>query len=319
MRYWKSMAMLIVFVIGSLDPASGADKIRIGYPAAVGHFITLPLAEKNGFLREEGIDAEIVRIRPPAAVPALMNGEIDYFAGVGPVVTAAIAGAPVRLVATFVPTFPIVFVARPELKSVMDLKGKAIGIGVVGSSPHIVTRLILKHFGLDPEKDVKSVAGGSAEARLAALEQGLFTATVVAPPFDFFAKKLGFRILARAQDILTYPEGGLSTTVRKIKERPDEVKRVIEAGIKANHYIRMEREGTTRFLVQWQNVSSEVAAATYDSVAKAYNEDGAVPEDGLRTVIEEAKKGAKVTHEISISQVAELSILRQAQRDLVMK
>jgi len=319
MRHWKSIVMLMVFVIGSLDSASGADKIRIGYPAAVGHFITLPLAEKNGFFREEGIDAEIVRIRPQAAVPALVNGEIDYFAGVGPVVTAAIAGVPVRLVATFVPTFPMMLVARPEFKSVMDLKGKTVGIGVVGSTPHIVTRLVLKHFGLDPEKDVKSVAGGSTEARLAALQQGLFSATVLAPPFDFFAKKFGFRILARTLDILIYPEGGLSTTVKKITERSDEVGRVIRAGVKANRYIRMEREGTTKFLVQWQNVSAEVAAATYDSVSKAYNDDGTVPEDGLRTVIEEAKKGAKVTHEISISQVAEISILRQAQKDLGIK
>jgi len=319
MRYRSSLAMFIVFVCCSLESAAAADKIRIGYPTAVGHFITLPLAEKNGFLREEGIDAEIVRIRPQAAVPALVNGEIDYFAGVGPVVTAAIAGVPVRLVASFVRTFPIMLVARPEVKSVLDLKGKAIGIGIVGSSPHIVTRLILKHFGLDPEKDVKSVAGGSAEARLATLQQGLVSATVLAPPFDFFAKKLGFRILARALDILTYPEGGLSTTIKKITQQPDEVRRVIRAGVRANRYIRMEREGTTKFLLQWQNVSGEVAAATYDSVSKAYNDDGTVPEDGLRTVIEEAKKGAKVTHEISISQVAELSILRQAQRDLGIK
>jgi len=252
-------------------------------------------------------------------VPALVNGEIDYFAGVGPVVTAAIAGVPVRLVATFVPTFPMMLVARPEFKSVMELKGRAVGIGIVGSTPHIVTRLVLKHFGLDPEKDVKSVAGGSTEARLAALQQGLFSATVLAPPFDFFAKKLGFRILARTLDVLTYPEGGLSTTVKKITERSDEVRRVIRAGIKANRYIRMEREGTTKFLVQWQNVNSEVAAATYNSVSRAYNDDGTVPEDGLRTVIEEAKKGAKISHEISISQVAELSILRQAQRDLGIK
>jgi ABC-type nitrate/sulfonate/bicarbonate transport system substrate-binding protein len=141
----KVLGALLVFLIFQLS-AHAADKIRIGYPSAVGHFITLPLAQKKGFLREEGIDAEIVQIRPQAAVPALAHGEIDYYAGVGPVVTAAITGVLVRLVATYVPTLPIMLIARPEFKSVVDLKGKAIGIGVVGSSPHIVTRLILKHF-----------------------------------------------------------------------------------------------------------------------------------------------------------------------------
>jgi NitT/TauT family transport system substrate-binding protein len=210
-------------------------------------------------------------------------------------------------------------IARPEFKSVMDLKGKAIGIGVIGSSPHIVTRLILKHFGLDPDKDVKSVPGGSADSRLAALQQGLIAAAVLVPPFDFFAKKLGFNTLARAQGLVTYPEGGLSTTVKKIKENPDEVKRVIEAGIKANRYIRAERQGTIQFLMTWQKVDREVAAATYESVANAYNDDAIVPEDGLRVVIEEAKKNAKVNHEVSINQVADLSILKEAQRELGVK
>ena len=303
--------LLIVFLLHGLVQA--ADKIRIGYPSTVGHFITLPLAQKKGFLKEEGVDAEILRIRPQAAVPALANGEIDYYAGVGPVVTAAITGVSVRLVATFVPTFPIILIARPELKSVMDLRGKTIGIGVLGSSPHIVTRLILKHFGLDPEKDVKSVPGGSADSRLAALQQGLIAATVVPPPFDFHGKKLGFNILARAQDLVSYPEGGLSTTTKKIKERPEEVRRIIRAGIKANRYIRTEREGTTQFLMEWQKVDREVAAATYDSVYKAYNQDGTVPEDGLRIIIEEAKKSGNVTREVTIGQVADLSILGQAQ------
>ena len=201
----------------------------------------------------------------------------------------------------------------------MDLKGKVINFGVIGSSPHIVTRLILKHFGLDPDKDVKSVSGGPADSRLAALQQGLIAAVVVPPPFDFFAKKLGFNTIVRAQDVVIYPEGGLSTTVKKIKEKPDEVKRVIEAGIKANRYIRTEREGTIQFLMEWQKIDREVATATYESVATAYNEDGSIREDGLRVVIEEAKKSAKVNHEASVSQVADLSMLKQAQRELGIK
>jgi NitT/TauT family transport system substrate-binding protein len=309
----------LIFVFLFQTSAYAVDKIRIGYPVAAGHFITLPLAQQRGFLKEKSIDAELVQIRPLAAAPALANGEIDYYAGVGPMVTAAIRGVPVRLVATYVPTFPIALIARPEFKSVPDLKGKAIGIGVVGSSPNIVTRLILKHFGLDPDKDVKSVPGGSADSRLAALQKGLIAAAVLVPPFDFFAKKSGLNILARAQDLVTYPEGGLSTTAKKIQERPDEVKRVIEAGIKANRYIRGEREGTIQFLMGWQKVDREVAAATYESVANAYNDDATVPEDGLRVVIEEAKKNSRVNHEVSINQVADLSMLKQAQKEVWIK
>ena len=107
-------SLIVVFLFQTSVHA--ADKIRIAYPSAVGHFITLPLAQNKGFLKEKDIDAEIIRITTGAArVPALVSGEVDYFTGVGSIVGAAITGVPVKLVATYVPTFPIMLVARPGL------------------------------------------------------------------------------------------------------------------------------------------------------------------------------------------------------------
>jgi hypothetical protein len=68
-----------------------------------------------------------------------------------------------------------------------------------------------------------------------------------------------------------------------------------------------------------QKIDRELAAATYDSVAKTFNEDGSVPENRLRLVIEESKKVTKVTREVSFNEVADLSILREAQRELGIK
>ena len=69
-------------------------------------------------------------------------------------------------------------------------------------------------------------------------------------------------------------------------------------------------------MIEWLKIDKEMAAATYDSVGKAFNEDGSLPEDGLRLLIEEAKKAAKVSREIPLSDVADLSILREAQKEL---
>ena len=73
-------------------------------------------------------------------------------------------------------------------------------------------------------------------------------AAVLAPPLDSEAKKKGFNILARADEILVFPETGLVAGVKKIQDKPDEVKRVIKAGIKANRYIRGNRDGTIQFI-----------------------------------------------------------------------
>lgn len=179
--------------------------------------------------------------------------------------------------------------------------------------------MILRHFGLDPEKDVKFVTRGDGPARLTMMQQGLTAATLGSAPIDYLGTKMGFVILAKAYELFSYPDSGLVTSVRKIKEKPDEVKRVIKAGIKANRYIRSNREGTIQFLMERQKIDREMAAATYDSVTKAFNEDGSVPEKGLRLVIEETRKAAKVNRDVSLSEVADLSILTEAQKELGIK
>jgi len=105
-------------------------------------------------------------------------------------------------------------------------------------------------------------------------------------------------------------------TVKSIKERPDEIKRVIKAGIKANRYIHQNREGTIQAMMEWLKIDKEIAGVTYESVSKAFNDDGSLSEKGLRLAIEEAKRVGKVDREVSLSEVADLSILKQAQKEL---
>ncbi|HEX2385844.1 MAG TPA: hypothetical protein VHL99_04740, partial [Candidatus Binatia bacterium] len=126
-------------------------------------------------------------------------------------------------------------------------------------------------------------------------------------------------VLARALDLFNYPASGLVATTKKIKERPDEIKRVIKAGVKANRYIHRNRDGAVSFLMEWLKLDKETAAASYDSLLKAYHEDGGVPDDGLRLIVEESKRLGKVERDVPLSEVEDLSILRDAQRELGIK
>jgi NitT/TauT family transport system substrate-binding protein len=285
-----------------------------------GQFMTFPLAQKRGFLKEEGVEAEIIRISAAAGRAALSSGEVDYSTGIGgTAIGGALTGVPIRVVACYVPAPVLALVARPEFKSVPALRGKTIAVLIFGGVAHFAARAIVKHFGLDPEKDVKYLAVGPPDARFAALSQGLVDAAVLGPPLDFAAKKQGHNILARADEILIFPETGLVAAVKKIQEKPDEIKRVIRAGIKANRYIRANRDGTIQFLMDWLRLNREIATATYDGVVNVYNEDINVCEQGLRLVIEETKKTVKVSREIPFNEIADLSIARVAQRELGIK
>jgi NitT/TauT family transport system substrate-binding protein len=201
---------------------------------------------------------------------------------------------------------------------VKDLKGKIVGVQI-GSSRDVMARLIIKHFGLDPDKDMKFVAAGGTEGGLARMKQGLIDATALPVPWDYYGKKMGFTVLARAEDLFTYPFSGLIANTKKIKEKPDEIKRVIRAGIKANRYIKENRDGTIPILMSTYRLDKEVAAALYDSLLKGYSDDGSLPEDGFRRLIEDTKSIIKVEREVAFNEVADLSILREAQRELGIK
>ena len=306
---------LAIFVFQA--SAHAADKIRIGFAPGASS-TPFPLAQKKGFLKEEGFEAEIIRMSSTVAAAALTSGEADYITGIS-AIRGAIQGLPLKVVASYIQGSSQTLVARGDLKSVRELKGKTVVIGTPGGSPDRHARLMVKHFGLEPEKDVKFASGGLTEGRLARLQQGLIDATVVPVPLDLRATKMGLNVLARAYELFTYPGSGLVTTTKKIKEKPDEIKRVIRAGIKSSRYIKSNRDGTIQFLIDWQKIDSEIATATYEYLSKASNDDGTLPEKGFRLLIEETKELAKVNREIAMSDLADLSILAVAQKKLAIE
>ena len=106
------------------------DKIRIGFPGVAANFLSVPLGQKKGFFQEEGLQVEYIRM--DAGLPSLVSGAIDYHANLGPGVTAAIRGIPVKVVACYVPRSPTALIARPEFKSVQELRGQTIGLQILG-------------------------------------------------------------------------------------------------------------------------------------------------------------------------------------------
>lgn len=315
-KLFVTLLTMIVFQTS----AGAADKIRISMTGFAGQFMTFPLAQKRGFLKEEGFDAEIIRISAAAGRAALTNGDIDYSTGIGgTAIGGALSGIPIRVVACFVPVPVLCLVALPEFKTVQSLKGKTIAILISGGVAHFAARAMVKNAGLDPEKEMKYLAVGPPDARYAALTQSLVEAAILAPPLDFEARKQGYNLLSRADDVMVLPETGLVAGLKKINDKPDEIRRVIRAGIKANRYIRANRDGTVQFLTEWLKLNREAAAATYDSVVRVYNEDANVCDKGLRSIIDDTKKTMKLSRDVPYSEVADLSILREAQRELAGK
>jgi NitT/TauT family transport system substrate-binding protein len=306
----------IVAAIVVAVAAESADKVRIGVSNYNLSNLTVGVAQTRDFFKQEGIDAEIIRMNPNVATMALVSGDVDYTTLIGSIIGANLKGAKLKMISCSQDRTPLAFVGKAELKSVKDLKGKTTAVGSYGSTPDIVARMVVKHFGLDPDADIKVLALGSDGARLAALKEGVVDVIIVAPPVDFEAQKMGFNIISRAGDIFRFPYNGLGTSIKKISENPNEVKRVLRALIKANGFIRHNKEGTVQVLVNWAKTKPEFAAAAYDSSVGVFSSDGTIPEDGLRIVIENFRKSMNITRLVSLNEVSDTNPLREAQREL---
>ena len=319
MKAIAKLLILIAIVIFLGAPAQALERIRVAVSNPNMPNLTVAMAQKNGLFKDEALEAEIIRMNPNVAITALATGDVDYCQLFGAVVGGAIAGLPVRIVAGFLDNWPMTLIAQPELKALKDLKGKTLGISSFGATPDVAARMMIKQAGIDADKEIKILALGSDAARLMALKQRVVDVVVISPPADTQMEKQGYRILARAYELFSFPYLGLGTHTRKIKEKPDEIRRVIKATIRANRFIRDNRDEAVRALIAWGKVEREFAYASYDALRNLFNADGAVPEDGLKLVIEQARRNAKVTRDIMPNEVVDLTFLHEAQAELGIK
>ena len=148
-----------------IDMASAADKVRMGVSNYNISNLTVGVARTRGFFKQEGIDAEVIRMNPNVAIMALVSADVDYSTLIGSTIVANLKGARVKMVACSLDRTPLSLVSRADIKSVKEVNGKTTGVGSYGSTPDIIARMVVKHHGIDPESEIKLIALGSDAAR----------------------------------------------------------------------------------------------------------------------------------------------------------
>jgi len=315
----KQMSVSILALFCFVAPLHAADKVRMSISSLDVSFLTGGVGQKRGFFRDEGLDVELIRMNANISVTALSTGDIDYTMIFGSVVRGAMRGLPMKVLACFMDSSTHILIARPEFKSVRDLKGKTLGVSTIGATSDVAARMMMKHGGVDPERELKIVPLGAERARFGALREGIVDVAVVSPPADSEATKYGLNVVSRFYEIYKMPFTGLGTHLKKLTEKPDEVKRMLKAMIRTNRFIRQNRDGTIQTMVEWMKIDRESAAATYDSTRRVFSEDGTIPEAGLKLVIDQGRDAMKIERAVANSEVSDMSLLREVQKELGMK
>ena len=197
----------------------GADRIRFAYPAKSLNYLPVMLGRDKGIYQTEGIDLQMVLVTSPVQVTALTTSDIDFSGAQSQVMAGAARGLPVKVVG-FITTKPSFWLmAKSELKSMSELKGKIIGITAIGSSTDTLARALLSKNGLTPDKDFTLFGTGTTSNILVALKGGTIDAGVLSPPFNAMAKLMGFRTLAYFGDHFEQSLSGVGTSDRMVRER----------------------------------------------------------------------------------------------------
>jgi ABC-type nitrate/sulfonate/bicarbonate transport system substrate-binding protein len=312
-----SGSLLALFVL--VSPLQAADKVRLSISSVDVSFLTSGVGVKRGFFRDEGFDVELIRMNANVSVTALSTGDVDYTMIFASVVRGAMRGLPMRVLASFMDSSTHMLIARPEYKAIRDLKGKTLAVSTYGATSDVAARMMMKHGGVDPERELKIIPLGAERARFGALREGIVDVAVLSPPADSEANKFGFNVLSRFYEIFKMPFTGLGTNLKKLKERPDEIKRMLRAMIRTNRFIRSNRDGTLQAMMEWMKIDRDSAAATYDSTWRVFSEDGSIPESGLKLVIDQGREAMKLERPVAATDVADLSLLREVQKELALK
>ena len=317
----KTMHAKLVAILVSLFAVQvgivRAEKIVFAYPSPSTSFLPLVVAQKKGFFDAENLQPELVQIRPAIAIPGLTIGSVDYTTVLGSTIAARMRGVPLVITGVFADKPMDFLVGAKGIVSANELKGRIVGISASGTATHFLTVKVLRAVGLDPDKDVTLRAVGDEGLRLQALGTGLVHASLLGSQGAIQGEKEGLRVIVAAADVIeSLPFAGVTTTVTKLKGNPQQIKKVLRAGLKGLRYVQDNRPGTIDVIQSWYRVEREVAAAIYDLARKSYSTNGEVSEKGVLLSMEFARSSGKFEKETSPSEIVDFNLLREVRKEL---
>lgn len=284
---------VIMFFVLSPSPALGLDKIRIGLSSVSALHGAVWVAEEKGLFKKHGMEPEVIVIGGGAArgVSALIAGDIQFLSGAGDaVINANLRGADVVIAASVLNKGVQRVMARTELKSPGDLKGKKVGITRFGSASHLVLGLMLRRWGMSPA-EVNVVQVGSSPAMIASLEKGGIDAAVLTIPSVFVAEERGYRVLADLADMdIYYLHTMLDTTRSYLRAHRDRAARFMKAFVEGIAYFKKNKKESVEVLKKKLRTDQEgekYIEKSYDLLASRYYERAPYPSlKGVETVLE---------------------------------
>lgn len=289
LRLFSILILVFALSVGSAQ-AQKLDRAVLAFGSTGPNLTPFWVGREAGLYKKYGVDVDVVFFRGSTiAINALATRDAHFGAfGASSSVLAKLGGVDTVLIATATPGLLFYLVARKELRSAAELKGKKIAVSRPGTDSDLAARVAVQKLGL-AEKDVQIISMGTDTERMSAMSQGIADATVVTIGGYVAAQKLGFHsLIDLSQSNIPYEAASLITTRTLIRENPDKVSRFVKGFVAAIQYAAAHREFILKVLSKYMRTADqEILNASYDYyVGRIIPRAPYVSEKGLQAVID---------------------------------
>ena len=314
------IAFIMLTLALAYSRGDAQEKIKVSYSSIDAPNANWYIAEDKRLYQKYGLDTDLIFISSSTTnVSALVAGyvKIGNISG-GAIANAAVGGADLVCVGSFINTLPYELVVHESIKSPQALKGKSVGISRVGSASDVAARVFLKALGLEPDKDVAILQVGGSPERAAAFRTGRITGFTSPPGTVQLAKGMPHRILIGMGDLqkpYPFPYVCVTTTKSYLATNRSIVKRIMMALIDATHFFKTQKEESKKIFAKYSRQNNEAyLEAGYEANAKLFERVPLATREGMEIQIKEAlarKPGAT----LKLSEIVDDSLVMELEKE----
>ena len=285
-----SVTLLALSVILPSPQAIGQEKLRLGLSSIGATNGSIWAAEEKGLFRKHGVDVEVIFIGGGGArvVSSLLAGDINFSVGGGEgSIRSQMRGAETVIASSTLTKGLQRILAKPEIKTYQDLKGRKIGITQFGSAAHLVLALMLKKWNMRPDQ-VQTLQVGSSPALLASLDKGGIDAAVLTLPTFFLAEDKGYRVVGDPMTMdIYYLQNTLESTRGFLRKNRDQALKFMRGYIEGIAYFKKNKKESLDIMGRKLRIQSSqerdvrYLEMSYNLMTAAYSD---VPYPSLRAV-----------------------------------
>ena len=319
----KSVALTIILSVLLLLVSNGFAqerrvKLRISNAGFTITALPLLAAKDWGLFSANGLDMEVILMQSSLVPAALTQGDIDFQAGVGPAsVNATMTGFATRAIWFSSDRISYWLMAKPQFKTLENLKSKKVAITGLGGTVHVAFLLALEKLGVNPKDFVLVSIAGQQIQQLISLESGYVDAALLSPPVTLGAQKKGFYKVLDVGGMVDMPGGGLTALAKTIQERPVETKRVIRSLQQAKDEIRKSKPKTLDLIVKLLKMDKEAANETYDQFLTTLSPTGIPTRVGMDILVKSVQaQGRHVGRKVAFEEIADDRLATEVAKEL---